>query len=163
MKTQRLNLFIIDDDPLVSSRLRNYLDKKFGADISITTFNTSEGALRKIDKNTSIVILDTFLEGKSDNGVFNSIKSINPKVEVIMLTSNEDIEIAIDTYRKGAVGYAVKGENSRKEISSIVYNILTYPIRIMVKEFGISKYLAIFLLAFVFIGTTVFIAMKYIG
>ena len=163
MKTQGLNLLIIDDDPLVTSRLRNYLHKRFGVDLNITTYNRSADALKKIDKNTGIVILDTYLEGKSDDSVFKEIKRINPKTEVIMLTKHEDIGIAIDIYREGAIGFAVKGENSRKEISSIVYDLITYPIRILVKEFGISKYLAIFLLAFVSIGICVIVAMKYVG
>ena len=160
MKAQLLNLFIVDDDPLMLTGLRNFLDNKFGANINISTFSTGDSVLKKVDKSTNIVILDYYLEGKNGNEVLKSIKNINPKTEVIMLSSNEDIVIAIEAFRKGATDYVIKGEKAWNKISSLVYNIITYPIRVLVREFGISKYLAIFLLTFVIMGITVYFTLR---
>jgi DNA-binding NtrC family response regulator len=160
MNTTGLNLFIVDDDPLVMMGLKNYLNHRFTNDINISTFTTGKSVLRAIDEHTSIVILDNLLEGRSGNEVLKLIKEINANTEVIMLTSNEDIGMAIDAFRNGAKDYVIKGKNAKRNISDIVLSIITYPIRILIREFGISKYLAIFLLTFAIMGIGVFIALR---
>lgn len=163
MKTQGLNLFIVDDNSLVLSALRNYLDNRFGKDLNITTFLSGENALKKIDKDTDIVILDYHLKNENGNEVLKSIKRINSKTEVIMLTSNEEVGVAIESFRIGASDYVIKGKSALKSISLLVNDIITYPIRIMVREFGISKFLAIFLLTFISVGIVVYSVMHYMN
>ena len=162
MNAQTLNLFIIDDNLLMLVGLRSYLNNRFGSDLNISTFHSGESALQKIDVNTNIVILDYLLEDENGNEVLKSIKKINPNTEVIMLSSNEDMAVAIRAFRNGAKDYVIKGEKSWKKLTSIIYNILVYPIRLMVREFGINKYIAIFLLTFITIGIGVSIALKVI-
>ncbi len=161
MKTQGLNLFIIDDNTLVSTTLRNYLNNRFGNVLTISTFLTGASALKEINKNTNIVILDYDLKGENGNEILKSIKSINSETEVIMFTSNDEIATAIESFRNGASDYVIKGDKSLKKIASLINNIITYPIRIMVREFGISKLLAIFLLTFISVGLVVFAVMHY--
>ena len=163
MNTEKLNLFIVDDNAILLTGLRNYLVTRFGEGLNITTFLTGKSALTKIDENTNIVILDYHLNGENGNDVLKSIKNINPKTEVIMLTSNEDIGVAIDSFRKGASDFVIKGDKSWKKISNLVYNIITYPIEVLVREFGISKFLAIFLLVFVTMGVGVIVTLNYIN
>lgn len=155
METQKMNLFIVDDDKLVVSDLKIYLNYKFGTDINISTFNDGESCLEKIDKNTNLVILDYMLNGKNGLEVLKLIKEINPKTEVIMLSSNEDIALAIQSFRNGASDYVIKGQGALKKISQLVYNVVTAPIRIIIREFGVSKYMAIFFLTFIVMGIVV--------
>lgn len=162
MNTQGLNLFIVDDNQLMVTGLRNYLDNRFGTNLNISTFNTGESALKKVDEDTSIVILDYYLGDENGNDVLKSIKKINPKTEVIMLSSNEDIGIAIDSFRSGATDYVIKGEKSWRKIISLIQEIIVYPVRVMVREFGINKYIAIFLLTFMVMGIGVYFSLKFI-
>ena len=160
MKTQGLNLFIVDDNKLMVTTLKHYLQNRFGFDLNISTFNDGESCLAKVDKETNIVILDYFMEGKNGLEVLESIKTINPKTEVIMLSNNEDVALAIKAFRAGATDYVVKGPSSWKKITKLVSHVITAPIRLMVKEFGISKYMAIFLLTFVTMGIVVICALQ---
>lgn len=160
MQTQGLNLFIVDDNQLMVKGLRNYLNIKFGVSLNISTFKTGEDALTKIDEHTNIVILDYYLDGKNGNDILDAIKRINPKTEVIMLSSNESIGIAIESFQKGAVDYVVKDDQAWMKLNTLIYTIITYPIRIMVREFRISKYLALFLLVFAVMGIGVYITMR---
>jgi DNA-binding NtrC family response regulator len=155
MKKQGMNLFIVDDDKLVVSDLKIYLNFRFGNDIRISTFTDGESCLKKIDKDTHIVILDYFLNGKNGVEILKLIKDINPKTEVIMMSSNEDVSLAIQSFRNGASDYVIKGEGALKKIKKIVYHIITEPIRIIIREFGVSKYMAIFFLTFVTMGIAV--------
>lgn len=161
METQGINLFIVDDNKLVSADLKYYLINKFGTGVKISTFTDGESCLNKIDKHTHIVILDYFLNGQNGLEVLKSIKAINSKTEVIMFTNNEDISMAVESFRMGATDYVIKGKGSSNKLYKLIYHIITEPIRIMVREFGISKYMAIFLLTFVSMGLVVFFVLRY--
>ena len=160
METQGLNLFIVDDNKSMVTALKQYLQNKFGLDIKISTFYDGESCLEKVNKDTHIVILDHFLNGKNGLEVLKLIKAKSPKTEVIMLSSNEDIALAIDSFRAGAKDYVIKGPSSWKKITKLVSHIITEPIRIIIREFGVSKYMAIFLLTFLTMGIVVLCVLQ---
>ncbi len=159
METQRLNLFIVDDNKSMVAALKQFLQNKFGANINITTFYDGESCLEKINEYTDVVILDHYLNGKNGLEVLKEIKEINPKTEVIMLSSNEDIALAIQSFRAGAKDYIIKGPSSWKKLTKLVHHVITEPIRIIVREFGVSKFVAIFLLTFLTMGAVVFFVL----
>jgi DNA-binding NtrC family response regulator len=163
MKTQPTNLFIVDDDELMVTALKQHLSRKFGDGVHISTFNDGDSCLANVNKETDIVILDYFMEGKNGLEVLKSIKSINPETKVIMLSSNEDIALAVETFRAGAKDYVIKGPGSWAFIAKQVNYILTEPIRIMVREFGISKFMAIFIMVFITMGAIVSAVLYYIN
>lgn len=165
METQGMNLFIVDDNKLLVADLKLYLQNRFGTNVNISTFNDGESCLEKVDKDTHIVILDYFLDGKDGLEILKSIKKINEKTEVIMLSSNENLVIAIETLRAGAKDYVIKGQGSWKKITKVVEYIITEPIRLMVREFGVSKFMATFLFTFIAMGgivVSVLYAMDWI-
>lgn len=159
MKTQKINLFIVDDNKSLVVALKQFLQTKFGDSINITTFYDGESCLEKVNEYTDMVILDHFLNGKNGLEVLKEIKEINPKTEVVMLSSNDDIAIAIQSFRAGATDYVIKGPSSWKKLTKLVHHIVTEPIRIIVREFGVSKFMAIFLLTFLTMGAVVFFAL----
>jgi two-component system response regulator AtoC len=159
MDQQGINLFIVDDNKLLVTGLRHYLEDRFGADVKITTFNDGESCLEKVDANTNLVILDYFMEGKNGLEILKSIKAINPKTEVVMLSGNEDMALAVESFRHGAKDYVIKGNGSWKKLTKLVYHVITEPVRLLVREFGVSKYVAIFLSVFFLMGVVVFTVM----
>ena len=159
METQGINLFIVDDNKLMVAELKHYLKKKFGIGINISTFNDGESCLKQVDKNTHIVILDYFMDGKNGLEVLKLIKAINNKTEVIMLSSNEDIALAIETFKNGAKDYVIKGQGSWKKITNLVTEIITEPIQFIIREFGVTRYMAIFFLTFAIMGVVVLCAL----
>jgi DNA-binding NtrC family response regulator len=160
MTTLGLNLFIVDDTPADAESLRNYLNNRFGNNLSISTFISGADALQSVDKETGIVILDYHLIGENGNKTLEAIKAINPNTEVIMLSSNNDMGLAIDAFRKGASNVIIKGTNSNRKLHSIIYGIVTYPVRVMEHDWGINKYVAMFLLTFAGMGLGVYIIVQ---
>ena len=65
MTTQGLNLFIVDDNRLMVSTLKQYLQNRFGMGINISTFNDGESCLKNVNKETNIVILDYYMPGQN--------------------------------------------------------------------------------------------------
>lgn len=160
MTTQGLNLFIVDDNKAMVAALKQYLEIRFGLSISVSVFYDGESCLDKIDDHTHIVILDYYMTGKNGLETLKSIKEINPKTEIIMLSGNEDIALAIESFRMGATDYIIKGPRSWGRLTKQVNKIITEPIRAMVREFGVPKFVALFFSTFVAIGVVVYYALR---
>ncbi|WP_300570779.1 response regulator [Flavobacterium sp.] len=158
MKNQ--NLFIVENNPMESNRLVNFLEKRFGNTLTISTFNDGESALKNVNSNTTIVILDYDLKGERGDVLLKEIKKINALTEVIILSSAEDIATAIDAFRKGAKNYVIKGESATRILYSMIFKIINYPVKILVERFAVNKILAIFLTYFIFIGILVYLGMQ---
>jgi DNA-binding NtrC family response regulator len=161
MEAQGLNLYIVDDNISMVTALKQYLQNRFGNGVNISTFYNGESCLKRVNKNTDIVVLDYYMDGKNGIETLKSIKEINPETEVIMLTSNEDIGMAIESYKEGASEYIVKGPSAWKRLTDVIGNIVTAPIRLLEREFGVSKFTAIFLMTFITMGIIVIAVLKF--
>ena len=157
------DLFIIEDNALTAIELQKFLKGKFGNELNIFTFENGATALQNINNNTSIVIIDFDLVGEIAENLLVDIKKINPKTEVIILSSNEDIGAAIDSFRKGANSIVIKGKNVNSVLESKIYKIITYPADLLVKTLGVNKMLALFLLCITYIGIVVYIGMRLLN
>jgi DNA-binding NtrC family response regulator len=155
MKTQSLNLFIVDDNMSTVKELKDYLLTRFGEGIRILTFSNSKSCLEKVDENTNIVVLNTHLKDENNVDVLKSIKETNPKTEVILLSEKNDIASAVDAYRAGAKGLVIKGRGLGKKTGDLVVRIFTAPIRIIERELGLSERIAIFIMSFLTVGVIV--------
>jgi len=103
------HVFIADVDPMVLKTLENHL-LKFGQ-YQITTFANGENCISEEGQKADIVVLgDSSLYGGSKDHLktLNELKIQNPNVQVIILSSQMEIELAVECLKKGAVNYIVK-------------------------------------------------------
>jgi DNA-binding NtrC family response regulator len=161
MKTQKINLFIVDRNK-AGEELRNYLSDRFGNRVKIIVFTDGKSCLEEVESDTHIVILTCSPEDKNGLLILKSIKAANPATEVIMLSEHEDIALAIESYRAGAKDLVVKGADSEKKLTYIIRRVLMMPIRIIVKELGLSQRIAMFVMSFITVGIVVLFGLYYI-
>ena len=159
MTNQDQNLFIVEDNAETAIKLHKYLQGKFGTIYNIFTFENAVQALTKVDKHTSIVILDYDYFGDEGNKIVNFIKNINEKTKVIILSNNDDIGVAIDYYHSEADNFVAKGQGARRELSSIIIDYIAYPARYLQLQYGFSQFFSWLLFLCVLIGIVVFIGM----
>ena len=167
MENSKLNIFIVDDNKLLVISLKKYLEDRFGAGVNISTFYDGESCLENINENTNIVILDYFLDGENRNAkngieILKEIKKHNAKTKVIMLTRNEDVAVAIESFHEGASEFMVKDDNSLDKLISLINRTITEPIRLMVREYGVPKFLTLFLLVFIGMATVIYWVMNLV-
>lgn len=161
MKEKSLNLIIIDNDAPLAMGLQSFLKRRFKSGLAITVFSSGDQALTHIDHRTDIVILDHDLITENGNDILKKIKIVNPLIEIIMLSSNQEVSNVIESFRLGARDYVIK-ENTGAWglVSKIIYKLVVYPVHLLAREFGISKFLVIFIITFLLIGLVVFLALK---
>ncbi|MCW3086197.1 MAG: hypothetical protein JWP12_3563 [Bacteroidetes bacterium] len=162
MVSGKLKLFIVDDDRPMAITLKNFLYSKFGKGLDIFLFNNGEKCLQNLDNNTDIVIMDADAKSMSGQDVVRSIKAISPKTEVIVFSNNQDVAIAIESYKKGAADVVTKDTRGINKITYFINKVITEPIRRLVDEYGVSKFMVIFFSTFITMGIVVYLFIKYV-
>ena len=131
MKTKRkIRIFIIDDNKVFSYALKAEIETAFiKRHITIYTFETGELCMKKFkEEKPQIVILDYYLNNKYPDAmdgikVLDFIKKENSKTNVIMLTINDHIDIALKSFHHGASDYIVKTETKFRKINYSLFNL----------------------------------------
>ena len=128
MQTEsKIKMFLVDDDALFLKSLEiEFLDN---ADFDIQTFATGELCLNSLDEDPDIIILDFHLNGIEKNAMngletLDKIKSFNRKTPVIMLSSQDKIDVAIKCMHHKATDYVVKSETTFFRLKQIITSIL---------------------------------------
>lgn len=107
-QTDKVKIAIVDDDPSFSFMLKDYLLS--AAELKADLFSNGEEFLKEYhSKDERKIILDyDFGKGPDGLTVLQKIKSQNPMAVVIMVSSLDNLEKAIETIRKGATDYFLK-------------------------------------------------------
>lgn len=132
MKTKNpISVFLVDDSGIYLKSLSRFLNAHFNYKIQIESFTTGKDCLREIEKNPTVevVILDYYLNTGSPDAldgpdVLKKIKDINPDIIVIMLSSEDKMEIAMNCIALGAYEYVVKSETAFIRIQNILKNLI---------------------------------------
>jgi len=122
-------VFLVDDEPVQNEMLKDYLSERFLYELK--TFESGEEALQDMNLRPEIVILDYHLnnhlpDAKNGIDVLKEMKKISPETDVVMLSGQDKIDIAVDTMKFGAYDYVVKGESAFSRIENIMNNIGRY-------------------------------------
>jgi DNA-binding NarL/FixJ family response regulator len=124
MSDQNPKLFIVDDEPLLSEMLTDYL-LEYHPSLNITSFPTGEDCLKNLHEKPAVIVLDYHLNSKEKgaaNGldILKEIKRKNKAIPVIMLSSQESYAKAAQTIGIGAIHYVIKGQAAFEEIQKLI-------------------------------------------
>lgn len=124
MTNNNPTVFIVDDEPLLSEMLMDYLKNQY-ANFNIQSFPTGEACLQSLHLQPNIVVLDYYLNSKEKdaaNGIdiLKEIKKRNKALPVIMLSSQKSYGTATQTIMYGAVHYVIKGQDAFEEIFQLI-------------------------------------------
>ncbi|HLO59790.1 MAG TPA: response regulator [Bacteroidales bacterium] len=129
MNEKKILLFLVDDDALFLKSL----EIEFGHNTQSTlkTFSTGELCIKNIAQNPDIIILDYYLNSVDSNAIngletLDRIKATHPHIPVIMLSSQDKIEVAVNCMKHQAFDYIVKSETSFIRLQKAITTIFHY-------------------------------------
>lgn len=128
-KNHKIKLFLVDDDAVFLKLLE--IEFLQHADFLIETYPTGEQCIENLANNPDVIILDYHLDGiekSAMNGVetLDRVKATNSDIPVIMLSSQDKIEVAVDCMHHRAADYVVKSETAFLRLQQIITNIFSY-------------------------------------
>jgi two-component system, OmpR family, response regulator len=120
-------VFLVDDEPIQNEMLKDHISERF--DYQLKVYDSGEDALKDIHLQPAIVVLDFHLNShlpNAQNGleVLRQIKEKSPHSEVIMLSGQDKLDVAVDSMKYGAYDYVVKGETAFSRVENILNNII---------------------------------------
>lgn len=125
----KVKIFLVDDDAL----FLKFLEIEFleNADFLIETYPTGELCIANLSNNPDVVILDYQLDGivvNAMNGLetLDKVKEFNAEIPVVMLSSQDRIEVAINCMHHKAFDYVVKSETAFVRLQKIITSIFKY-------------------------------------
>jgi len=99
-------LLLVDDEVAVLDILSEYFVAQ-GYDVQTAT--SGEEALKHVlDTRPDLVLLDVRMPGIDGVEVLSRLRTMDPDIAVIMVTANEDVDLARQTLKLGAFDYVAK-------------------------------------------------------
>ncbi len=129
MDENKILLFLVDDDALFLKSLEiEFTDK---TESVIKTFPTGELCLENISQNPDVIILDYFLNSIDRNAIngletLDKIKTANQAIPVVMLSSQDKIDVAVNCMKHHAFDYIVKSETAFIRLQKTITTIFHY-------------------------------------
>jgi two-component system OmpR family response regulator len=129
MKKEKIKIFLVDDDAVFLKSLEiEFLQR---ADFSIETYATGERCMEHLSHSPHVIILDYYLDGMEKNAMngmetLDKIKNFNPDIPVIMLSSQDKIDVAVNCMHHRAFDYVVKSETAFVRLQKILTTIFRY-------------------------------------
>jgi two-component system, OmpR family, response regulator len=125
----KIKLFLVDDDTVFLKSLE--IEFLQHADFTVRTCSTGEDCMQHISEAPDIIILDYHLDGvnkQAMNGLqtLDEIKHFNRDIPVIMLSSQDKIDVAISCMHHLASDYVIKSETSFFRLQKIITTLSDY-------------------------------------
>lgn len=125
----KIKLFLVDDDAVFLKLLE--IEFLHHADFEIETYPTGELCVEHLSHSPDVIILDYHLDGIQKNAMngiqtLDKIKAFNPDIPVVMLSSQDKVEVAIDCMHHRAFDYVVKSETAFVRLQKIITTIFKY-------------------------------------
>ena len=107
---QPFQIFIVEDDDWYSEILGYHLS--LNPDYGVTRFSSGKELLCALNKKPDLITIDFSMPQYRGDKLLEKIKQINPDIPVIVISSQEDISVAVKLLKMGATDYIVKDNNT---------------------------------------------------
>jgi len=126
---KKILIFLVDDDALFLKSIE--IEFTQYTQSAIKTFATGELCIEELSLNPDIIILDYYLNSVDKNAIngldtLDRIKTISPHIPVIMLSSQDKIEVAVNCMKHQAFDYIVKSETAFIRLQKTITTIFHY-------------------------------------
>ena len=123
----KVKLFLVDDDAMYLKLLE--IEFLQYPDFTLETYPTGEICIKNLSHNPDLIILDYHLDGVDKhamNGIqtLDKIKAFNPDIPVVILSSQDRIEVAINCMHHKAYDYIVKSETAFIRLQKVIATII---------------------------------------
>jgi DNA-binding NtrC family response regulator len=105
------NIFIVEDDTWYGEILQYHIS--LNPDYKVTRFETAKDCLNKMYLQPDLITIDFSLPDMMGDKLYQKIREINSQVPVIVISSQENITVAVNLLKMGVTDYLVKDEATK--------------------------------------------------
>lgn len=124
-------IFIVEDNEIYAKSLQTFIHENFNEIEKIKIYPIGEMCIMELERNPNIIIVDYFLNSKyaeANNGleIIKRIKLLKPNTNIIILSSQDSLEIVSETITQYDCNYISKDEDAFNKIKLTIKEILGY-------------------------------------
>ncbi|VAX00381.1 diguanylate cyclase/phosphodiesterase (GGDEF & EAL domains) with PAS/PAC sensor(s) [hydrothermal vent metagenome] len=107
--SKQIDVILVDDNPTDVKLIYKFLSKSSNEQFSLTSFDRIGDAIDELTKNSyTVMLLDLCLPDGSGIRTLNKAHQVVPNMPIIIITNEEDDELAIKAVKSGAQDFIVK-------------------------------------------------------
>jgi DNA-binding NtrC family response regulator len=104
-----LNILIVDDEADLRSAVRAVITESFLQPVKIKEAEDAETALRFVDQDDyDFIFMDVRMPGMNGLDALAKIKSMDPRIMIVILTAHSNLQDAVQAIKNGAYDYLTK-------------------------------------------------------
>jgi len=115
----RVRVYLVDDHPLMRASLASLLKQELNIVVCGEAQSADVAEREIVEKNPDLVILDISLDGGSGFEIIKALRDSCPSLKIIVLSMHDEKLYAERCIRKGANGYVMKREPSKRIVDAI--------------------------------------------
>jgi len=113
-KPSVLSIFVVEDDPIYGAVLAHYLS--LNPDYQVKRFENAASFLACIHEQPDIITLDYNLPDANGDELLEKIQTLTPSSGVIVISGQDNVQVAIDLMKKGVNDYIVKSSDTNEKL-----------------------------------------------
>ncbi len=121
MLREAIRIFIVDDDEIYVARLGHYLS--LNPDYQVKKFYSAKLLTASLHEKPDIITLDYSMPDINGETLLSQIKELSPETQVIVISGQEDIKVAINLFKKGVHDYIVKDADTEQRLWMAIQNL----------------------------------------
>ncbi|MGV3587699.1 MAG: sigma-54-dependent transcriptional regulator [Adhaeribacter sp.] len=118
-------IFIVSNDVRFSNILEHQLS--LNPDYRIKKMLSTQACLSSLSEEPAVVVIDYALPDKKAVPLLQTIKNHNAAIQVVFISEQEDLQLAVDLLKMGASDYIVKNSETKEKLWNSVINIRKKP------------------------------------
>jgi DNA-binding NtrC family response regulator len=118
---ESIRIFIVEDDPFVGELYKHHLS--LNPDYNVTLFKSAKECLGNLHLKPDIICIDFGLPDMTGDLLLQKIQQINKSIPVIVISGQEDIEVAVNFLKQGAKDYIIKDAQTKERLWNSVLKV----------------------------------------
>jgi DNA-binding NtrC family response regulator len=114
-------IFIVEDDPWYGQVLMHHLG--LNPDYELDLYSSGKDLVNNLYKSPDLICMDFGLPDMSGDKLLKELKSRNKQIPVIVISGQEEINVAVNLLKAGAKDYIIKDEHTKEQLWKSVINI----------------------------------------
>ena len=114
---KRARIILADDHELLTDAIKNMLEPEYEV---VGTFVTGDALVKAASElQPDVIVLDVSMPMMNGLIACEQLKKMLPKVKIIFLTMNQDLDTAAEAFQGGASGYVLKTSAAAELLTAI--------------------------------------------
>lgn len=121
MKEAPFTVFVVEDDEWYNKLLVHAVS--MDPEYMVESFTTGKDLLAALHKAPDVVTLDYRLPDMDGATLLEKVKAVDPNIEVVVISEQQDVGTAMELLRAGVYDYLVKAKDIKDKLLNVLRNI----------------------------------------